>query len=62
MKKDRRQMSSRFNASKQNIEIETLPALKGECHLFWNFYRLLSKGKLQNMKKSKHLLNETVEI
>lgn len=33
MKKDRRQMSSRFNASKQNIEIETLPALKGECHL-----------------------------
>lgn len=38
MKKDRRQMSSRFNASKHNIEIETLPALKGkfymgECHL-----------------------------
>ena len=59
-------MSSRFNASKQNIEIETLPALKGECHLlecFIDYYPRANEQK-KNYKiyeKSKHLFNETVE-
>ena len=30
IKKDRRQISSRFNANKLNCEIESLPSLKGE--------------------------------
>lgn len=30
IKKDRRQVSSRFNVNKQNCEIESLPPLKGE--------------------------------
>ena len=30
IKKDRRQISSRFNINKQNCEIETLPPLKGK--------------------------------
>jgi hypothetical protein len=30
IKKDRRQMSSRFNINKQSCEIEPLPQLKGE--------------------------------
>jgi hypothetical protein len=29
-KKDRRQVSSRFNVNKQNCEIESLPTLKGK--------------------------------
>lgn len=30
IKKDRRQISSRFNVNKQNCEIESLPPLKGK--------------------------------
>ena len=30
LKRDRRQISSRYNVNRQNVEIETLPSLKGK--------------------------------
>ncbi|CAO1403464.1 unnamed protein product [Diamesa serratosioi] len=74
MKKDRRQMSSRFNASKQNIEIETLPALKEseakeredllikkirQCCVLFDFTEPLDDLKWKEVKRS--ALQEMVE-
>lgn len=36
VKKDRRQLSSRFNVNKQNCEIESLPSIKGKLMIVFD--------------------------
>lgn len=43
MKKDRRQLSSRFNVNKQNCEIESLPSIKGKFQDTKNLLEFLSR-------------------